>query len=740
MIWFEDSISSAYRRLALMEGYMTGFARHFALALALVVTFAGSADAQRPIPINVESSPPGATVYLDTVNADSRVGTTPLRNVRIPRGTHVLIFQLASHEEARLDVNIRRRRETFRVELNALSTISISAANTAASGAAVRIDGQPVGNVPYTAQVQPGRHLVQVGREGHVTFSQWVDLAGGQGMQVPVTLEEEAARTGSLLVAGDVSGAEIRIDGQPQGTTPAVIDGLSEGQHLVEVRSTDAAMTPFSQTVRIVAGERAVLNPTMRPAAPTGGSLRVLVTPTTAQAIVSVDGEVLGEAPASASELTPGEHIVEAQAEGFVAAQQPVTVESGRQRVISITLQPVAAAPGRIVVNANVDGATVIVDGEERGAPPVVIEEASTGTHAVIVRAVGHQEFRQTCNVGPGVNCEVSAELQPVGTQVRVEANVPGAQFFVDGEPVGPVPWEGTIPVGSHSLEVRAAGYRPYAEQVALQASDETRLINAGLVGLDELTPEERLERVEARRARHQQAVSRSGATLPDDLAVLDFSTGWPHLFEFRLGIGVLPWLEAGVGIRTFGVLTEFEGRLKAGWRPVDQFSLGAQVRVGGGLGPARDATDEEVAAAMAMGTQAEDHPTSSFFFSLEGLISLHFLRAGNATMWVGMDVHSDRWDWNGSDRNCRYADGCGMGGRMELIDGRQNLVRLRLGGSLEFILNRNWNAWGSFESVLAGADRRILGDVLGADNSDLQHYFRLGFTYKFGYAERDED
>ncbi len=47
---------------------------------------------------------------------------------------------------------------------------------------------------------------------------------------------------------------------------------------------------------------------------------------------------------------------------------------------------------------------------------------------------------------------------------------------------------------------------------------------------------------------------------------------------------------------------------------------------------------------------------------------------------------------------------------------------------------------WGSFEGILAGDPRRILGDVWGLGRDDIEIYARLGFTYKFGYAEREED
>ena len=196
--------------------------------------------------------------------------TTPCRTIRVARGSHTLIFKLERHGDAQVQVTIARRRETFRATLNPQSTISVSGNNESATGAAIRIDGVPVGNVPYSATVPPGRHMVQVGREGFVTFSQWVDLAPAQGLQLPVSLEREAPQTGSVLVAADVSGAEVRVDGdgQVRGTTPAFIENLSPGSHSIEVRAPN--LPPKTETVNITTGQRAVLNVTLRPAAPTG--------------------------------------------------------------------------------------------------------------------------------------------------------------------------------------------------------------------------------------------------------------------------------------------------------------------------------------------------------------------------------------------------------------------------------------------------------------------------------------
>ena len=547
----------------------------FVLGLSAI---ASRASAQALVPVNIESTPAGAQVFVDAPGG-AALCTTPCRAVRVPGGAHTLHFRLERHADAQAQVTIRTRRETFRATLSPLSTIAISGGSEATIGAAVRVDGVPVGNVPYSASLSPGRHLVQVGREGFVTFSQWVDLAPAQGLQLPVVLEREAPQTGSLLVASDVSGAEVRIDGDAQvrGTTPTFIENLSPGAHAVELRAP--GLPARTETVTIQTGQRATLNVTLRPAAPQGGTLRVLAN--AAGARVSVDGEALGEAPATRANLAPGEHIVEAVADGYERLMQTVTIEAGAQRVVSLELRAQSLPPGRIVVSANVGTAHVTIDGEDRGQAPVVVENAPGGAHAVVVVAQGYEDFRTTCEIRAGQNCTIDARLEPIGTPVLVTANVEGAELVVDGRPRGPTPYEGNLPVGQHQIEVRAEGHAPYVAQIDLVASAERRAITATLRNVaDEEQAQTRAERAQRRLLERRTAMITAAGPLPPELFVIGLSLGWPHLAEMRLGVGLTDYLEAGFTVRSmFGRATEFEGRVELSRRFTPQISVAASVR-----------------------------------------------------------------------------------------------------------------------------------------------------------------
>ncbi len=679
--------------------------------LALSVAVLGStafvsttATAQRPMPVNVNSIPPGATVFLDSP-AGTAIGVTPLRSVRIARGPHMLIFRLENHEEARLNIDVQRRGATFSATLQAVAVISITSTNELATGAAVRIDGQPSGNVPLRQNLSPGRHMIQVGRDGAVTFSQWVEILGGQVMTLPVALEREAPSTGSVLVAGDANGAQILVDGQPRGNTPQVIENLTAGTHVIEVRPTTG--TPHTESVLIQAGQRAVVAPTFQ-RAPSGGTLRVISN--VPGATVTLDGELVGPAPASRDNVPPGEHIVEVTADGHTPVQQTVTMIAGQPRAISVTLTRQAAAPGRIVINATVDGARVTIDGSDRGAAPIVVENATHGTHAIVVAAPGYETFRTTCEVLPDRDCQLEARLEPVGTAVRVETDINGAELVVDGEVRGPIPFEGTLPVGEHRIEVRAEGYRPSVQQLSLVASDTARVINVRLTRITNgPSEEEREEQAEIEARRRFGTVVYAAGPLPVDQTAFSLSLGFPWVAELRLDVGILEWLEAGFTIRTLGRLTEFELRGEVGVRPVPQVGASLQARIGGGVGP-----DE----------------TNSFVFNVQAAGSLYFSDRGAFTVWVGADYTNDNYPYSEKNHTRIISGGMGLGVP------RQSQGWIRLGGSLELVLSRNWNAFGLIEGILVDFDlpggRRVFGDWLGVGNDDIQFYFRIGATYKF--------
>ena len=113
---------------------------------------------------------------------------------------------------------------------------------------------------------------------------------------------------------------------------------------------------------------------------------------------------------------------------------------------------------GSIDVQANVEGALVI-DGRSRGSLPLLGPvRVLPGQHMVTVVKEGYASHQAPVDVKVGETATVQAKLEPLAAAGRMKLADPaleGAEVFVDGAPVGKVPWEGPLAPGVHVLFVR---------------------------------------------------------------------------------------------------------------------------------------------------------------------------------------------------------------------------------------------------------------------------------------------
>jgi len=115
---------------------------------------------------------------------------------------------------------------------------------------------------------------------------------------------------------------------------------------------------------------------------------------------------------------------------------------------------------GSIHVNSNVVGARLVIDGRVRGTLPLLTPvRVKPGNHVVKVFKELYEPFETLISgLAAGEMKTVRADLQPLLTHGRLGVDTPalrGAQVYVDGAPVGVVPWEGLLAPGPHRLFVR---------------------------------------------------------------------------------------------------------------------------------------------------------------------------------------------------------------------------------------------------------------------------------------------
>ncbi len=181
--------------------------------------------------LRIETDPPGAILYLDRKDLGPR-GRSP-RRLGVTPGDYRIIAELAGHKPAELSVLQVTAAEERAVRIE-LAPVTSTLVVLGPPGGIVRLGGANEGprcRAPCSIQLPPGRHLVFVDSPGYRVRPVTVDLAPNTESAI---LPETDPQTGTLVIATDEPGAEVRIDGHTRGFTPTLVT-LPVGSHAVSV-------------------------------------------------------------------------------------------------------------------------------------------------------------------------------------------------------------------------------------------------------------------------------------------------------------------------------------------------------------------------------------------------------------------------------------------------------------------------------------------------------------------------
>jgi len=122
----------------------------------------------------------------------------------------------------------------------------------------VSIDGERIGKVPQSKDVNAGEHSVRVEKKGYRTFKKKVRVEAGQA----VTVTAELKASGSVRVVSTPANSTVSLDGAAVGKTPFTIPDVPAGEHLLTVTRDDYYQ--FEKTITISGGARELVNATLK--------------------------------------------------------------------------------------------------------------------------------------------------------------------------------------------------------------------------------------------------------------------------------------------------------------------------------------------------------------------------------------------------------------------------------------------------------------------------------------------
>ncbi|MFN0247049.1 MAG: TonB-dependent receptor domain-containing protein [Kofleriaceae bacterium] len=239
--------------------------------------------------INVETSPSGATVFLDRKDLGS-IGSSPAQ-LGLKPGTYTVVAELEGYEpqtQSGIAIAIGEAK-TIKLELvRILGKVEL----TGPRGTSVRIDDErgPVACVlPCTLDLPPGPHIAYFERPGFTVAAQQFVIIAKDSVRAEAS---SVAVVGSLLVSADEPNALIEVDGKAYGFTPAVLPNIPIGKRVVRVSLR--GYLPVERTVEVRTNSQTELRD-------------LVLTPERSVSAASRTSESIEDAPASVTVISSQE-------------------------------------------------------------------------------------------------------------------------------------------------------------------------------------------------------------------------------------------------------------------------------------------------------------------------------------------------------------------------------------------------------------------------------------------------
>ncbi len=252
----------------------------------------------------------------------------------VPRGRHALSIETERYLSAEREIEVAGlgRDETFAFALQpAWATLHL---DSRPPGAAVVLDGVPLGTTPLEAELLQGTRTLILSHPGHKPVRLDLPVEAGATLHLDAVVLPPA--DGSLALGSTPSGATVTVDGAYRGTTPLRLELASGTPH--RLRLALPGHRPLEQEVTLEPEQTRELN--LRLAAQLG---TVFVSARPADAELLVDGRPAGRAT-QRLRLAARAHVLEFRRDGFAPQRVEVTPNPAASQRVDVTLQTVAAA------------------------------------------------------------------------------------------------------------------------------------------------------------------------------------------------------------------------------------------------------------------------------------------------------------------------------------------------------------------------------------------------------------
>lgn len=360
--------------------------RFFALLIAMAA-LAAHAQESKAIRCDFTSQPDGANVVVDDVVR----GVTPITLYDLGPGKHHVRFEMEGYEGVDEFLFLR---EGGMFQKNAVlnPVKGLLLVTTEPEGCDISLDGLSLGRTPRLIASLDAKDVYRLllQKPGYQPRTVEVKFSG----RTPLVRHEDLiVDSGIIEVTSDPAGADVVVNGQPRGTTPATVRDVPKGRATVTLRKQ--GFGEETRELAMVAGETQTLFVKL---SGLPGTMSLTSVPEGARFYVNDMPQ--GKGPISLTNLSPGSYTIRVEMDGFATTTKTIELENGASVTQEFRLENVM---GRIEVRTIPVGVQVLLDGNPVGTtkakdPDVAasdvlaVENVREGEHTLILRCDGYAE------------------------------------------------------------------------------------------------------------------------------------------------------------------------------------------------------------------------------------------------------------------------------------------------------------------------------------------------------------
>jgi len=267
----------------------------------------------------------GARVFIDGLPA----GVAPLQGLAVPAGRRIVEIRFAKYLVLRQRLQVQGCGQKQQLDLALVPGWSDITLESHPTGAAVRVDGKPVGRTPLTLELTAGDHDLELQAQGFKIWRTRLSVAANQARVLkPVELKPA---DGILKVQTRPPGAAVMVENSFAGKSPLTLSLAADRSH--RIRLSKAGYENAARTVKLASGKVKAISIALKPKL---GTINLALKPDDAE--VFVDGKSRGRG-LKRMRLVAVEHQLEIRKKGFQSYRTRIVPRPGFPRLVSVVLK-----------------------------------------------------------------------------------------------------------------------------------------------------------------------------------------------------------------------------------------------------------------------------------------------------------------------------------------------------------------------------------------------------------------